>query len=105
MKVVRLRLMQRKRRLRLTPIPKIRVKIGTTKDGYIHYTFGEYGQEAVPTQYDEHGVYIKGQPWYFWASGTCHRPDYKEQWNRDLRRQFWNSIRVNIDNIHPLDLA
>ncbi|WP_316778346.1 hypothetical protein [Pedobacter antarcticus] len=99
------KLLQRKRSLRLTRLPRIRVKVGTDKKGFIHYLFGYYGKEDCPTQYDENGMYIQGQPWYCWASGTIHRPDYKPRWNRELKRQFWNYLRINIKNIHPLDLA
>lgn len=102
----RLSLMIRKRRLRLTPIPKIKVKIGTNKRGYVHCLFGSHGKDACPTpKYDENGDYIKDQPWFAWISSTMHSPEYNQRWNKELRTTFWNYIRVNIKNIHPADLA
>lgn len=98
-------MMQRKRRFKLSPLPRIKVKIGTHKDGCVHCLFGSYGKEACPTQYDGDGKYIPGQPFYCWISGWLHDPNYKERWNRDLKRHFWNYIRYNAHRIHPADLA
>ena len=97
--------MQRKRYLKFTPLTRIRIKIGTHKDGTVHFLFGAYGKEACPTQYDENGRYIKGQPFYCWISGTAYYPDYNEGQNKELRYHLWKYLRVNIKHIHPLDLA
>lgn len=74
--------MRRKRKLKYTPIPKIRLQVGTRPDGTIHYVFGAHGKIESPTQYDENGNYSKGQPFYCWSSGTLYYPEYKPRWNR-----------------------
>lgn len=101
----RLVFMRRKRCLKLSPIPKIRVKIGTDKKGCVHCVFGDYGKQVNPTQYDANGTYVEGQPFFAWISATLYLPDYKARWNRELMRFFWGYIRINSKNLHPADIA
>ena len=50
-------------------------------------------------------ITLKVSRFYLHMSGTINVPGYKHRWNRDLQLHFWNYIRRNKHNIHPLDLA
>ncbi|WP_298845582.1 hypothetical protein [uncultured Clostridium sp.] len=101
----RQKLMKIKRRLKLDPVPRFRIRAYVDNNGHSHCEFGYYGRQECPTKWDESGNYIKGQPFYLHMSGTINVPGYKHRWNRDLQLHFWNYIRRNKHNIHPLDLA
>lgn len=95
--------MHRRRKLKRVVLPKIKLKVWTDKDGYVNYLFGEYGKEHCPTQYDDKGNYISGQPFYCWSNGTLYIPGYK--FNSDFVKQLRNYLKYNVEHIHPADIA